>query len=47
MFGQHITGEKNYTRELRALISLELWFRIFVDSDDAFSTLVHGEQVDI
>ncbi|MDX9902147.1 MAG: asparagine synthase (glutamine-hydrolyzing) [Aliarcobacter sp.] len=26
---KHITGEKDYTRELRAIVSLELWFREF------------------
>lgn len=38
MFGQHIAGKKNFTRELRALISLEIWFRIFVDFDVDIST---------
>lgn len=27
----HISGEKDYTRELRAIVNLELWFRIFQD----------------
>lgn len=26
---EHITGEKNHTREIRALISFELWLRLF------------------
>lgn len=27
----HVSGQANYTRELRALVSLELWFQQFVD----------------
>lgn len=33
MIAMHLAGTANYTRQLRALISLELWFRIFVDAD--------------
>lgn len=33
MIATHLAGTANYTRQLRALISLELWFRIFVDAD--------------
>jgi len=33
MLQAHIAGEENYTRQLRALISLEIWFRIFIDQD--------------
>lgn len=33
MLQAHISGTGNYTRQLRALISLEIWFRIFVDRD--------------
>tara|TARA_Y100001960_G_C14782785_1_gene888143 strand:+ start:10675 stop:12429 length:1755 start_codon:yes stop_codon:yes gene_type:complete len=29
MIDEHIAGEANYTRELRALISIEIWFRTF------------------
>ncbi len=29
----HISGTANHTRQLRALISLEIWFRLFVDED--------------
>ena len=29
----HIGGRANHTREVRALISLELWFRLFIDQD--------------
>lgn len=27
----HISGKANYTRQLRAIVNLELWFRIFID----------------
>lgn len=33
MLQSHIAGTGNYTRQLRALISLEIWFRLFVDRD--------------
>ena len=33
MLGEHLGGTANYTRQLRALISLEIWFRLFVDQD--------------
>ncbi len=33
MLEAHRTGEANYTRELRAMLALELWFRIFIDRD--------------
>ncbi|MFY0622841.1 MAG: asparagine synthase (glutamine-hydrolyzing) [Pelagimonas sp.] len=36
MLTQHVAGEANYTRQLRALISTELWFRLFVDQDADF-----------
>ena len=29
----HTSARKNYTRQLRALISLEIWFRLFIDKD--------------
>ncbi|ABI46358.1 asparagine synthase (glutamine-hydrolyzing) [Synechococcus sp. CC9311] len=29
----HTSARKNYTRLLRALISLEIWFRLFIDQD--------------
>jgi len=29
MIDKHMSGEKNYTREIRALMALELWFRVF------------------
>ncbi len=38
MLAAHITGERNYTRQLRALISLEIWFRLFVDGDELQQT---------
>ncbi|WP_339741807.1 asparagine synthase (glutamine-hydrolyzing) [uncultured Rubinisphaera sp.] len=33
MHEQHIAGEANYTRQIRAMISLEIWFRIFIDRE--------------
>lgn len=33
MIHAHVAGTANYTRQLRALFSLELWFRLFVDRD--------------
>lgn len=33
MLQAHIAGHANHTRKLRALISLEIWFRIFIDQD--------------
>ncbi|MDG1462972.1 MAG: asparagine synthase (glutamine-hydrolyzing) [Gammaproteobacteria bacterium] len=33
MINNHIAGTHNNTRQLRALISLEIWFRLFVDRD--------------
>jgi asparagine synthase (glutamine-hydrolysing) len=33
MITAHIAGTANYTRQLRALISLEIWYRLFVDAD--------------
>ncbi len=35
MVESHINGRANYTRQVRALISLEIWFRLFVDRDPA------------
>ncbi len=31
MINDHIIGKKNLTRELRAIVNLELWFREFID----------------
>ena len=31
MINDHITGKKNLTRELRAIVNLELWLREFID----------------
>jgi len=31
LLDEHRTGSANYTRELRSLLALELWFRIFID----------------
>ena len=33
MLASHIQGTANFTRQLRALISLEIWFRLFIDRD--------------
>lgn len=33
MWDSHVSGKANFTRQLRALISLELWFRLFIDRD--------------
>ncbi|HDZ39944.1 MAG TPA: asparagine synthase (glutamine-hydrolyzing) [Marinobacter sp.] len=33
MISSHIAGTQNNTRQLRALISLEIWFRLFIDND--------------
>jgi asparagine synthase (glutamine-hydrolysing) len=33
MLDTHREGTHNYTRQLRALISLEIWFRLFIDRD--------------
>lgn len=35
LLDQHIAGKANHTRLLRALISLEIWFRLFIDRDEA------------
>lgn len=32
MMSEHVAGRKNHTRELRALVALELWMRIFIDT---------------
>ncbi len=39
MLAAHLSGTANYTRQLRALISLELWFRLFIDQDDALRAI--------
>jgi glycosyltransferase involved in cell wall biosynthesis len=31
ILNEHIDGTKDYTRELRAIVNLELWFREFMD----------------
>ncbi|MDH2239847.1 asparagine synthase (glutamine-hydrolyzing) [Pigmentiphaga sp. GD03639] len=33
MVEAHLAGKENHTRQLRALISLEIWSRLFIDSD--------------
>ena len=33
MISEHAAGVHNHTRLLRALISLEIWFRLFIDAD--------------
>ncbi len=43
-FENHCLGKENYTREIRALIALEIWFRIFIDDGmqdlDSLGTLI-------
>lgn len=34
LISEHSFGEKNHTREIRALLALEIWFRIFIDNPD-------------
>lgn len=38
MLDAHIAGRANYTRQLRAVISLEIWYRLFVDADSSYLT---------
>ena len=33
MIKDHINGARNYTREIRALMAIEIWFRVFVDGE--------------
>ncbi len=33
MLNSHLAGTENHTRILRALVAIELWFRIFIDRD--------------
>ncbi len=35
MIADHAAGRANHTRQIRALISLEIWFRLFIDQDPA------------
>ncbi|MCP5074558.1 MAG: asparagine synthase (glutamine-hydrolyzing) [Rhodobacteraceae bacterium] len=43
MIEAHIAGTQNFTRQLRALISLEIWYRLFVDEDPDWITKAgHG-----
>lgn len=35
MIEQHVSGSHNHTRALRALVALELWYRLFVDGEAA------------
>jgi asparagine synthase (glutamine-hydrolysing) len=45
MLESHISGRANYTRQLRALISLEIWFRLFIDQDPEWlSRAKHGDE---
>ena len=37
LFAEHQDGRRNHTRELRALIALELWMRIFMDGTLEYS----------
>ena len=33
MLNKHQSGEDNFTREIRALIAIEMWFRLFLDAE--------------
>lgn len=44
MLEAHIAGEANYTRQLRALISLEIWFRLFIDRDPELLNIAKQEK---
>jgi len=43
LLDNHIAGAANHTRILRALISLEIWFRLFVDRDPAMLAAAQGK----
>lgn len=43
MLESHLAGTANYTRQLRALISLEIWFRLFVDQDEHWISLAQTQ----
>jgi len=34
MIDAHIASKENHTRALRALVAIELWFQIYIDSSD-------------
>ncbi len=38
----HVSGVSNYTREIRALMALEIWFRVFIDGDDVSSDFLRS-----
>lgn len=42
MLEAHISGQANYTRQLRALISMEIWFRLFIDQDPEWQGKAHA-----
>lgn len=42
LLAEHVSGAANNTRILRALISLEIWFRLFVDRDPAILEAAQG-----
>ncbi len=43
MLDAHVAGAANYTRQLRALISLEIWFRLFIDQDEHWIALANNQ----
>ena len=43
MLQEHLEGVSNYTRQLRAVVSLEIWFRLFVDQDSSWLKLATVE----
>ena len=34
LLNQHITGKVNRTRQLRLLVAIEIWLRIYIDPSD-------------
>ncbi len=42
MIDQHVGGYANRTRELRALLALELWFNMFIDTKQVMKTSEFG-----
>lgn len=40
LFESHCKGSENYTREIRALMAMEIWLRIFMDEDG--TEVFHG-----
>jgi asparagine synthase (glutamine-hydrolysing) len=47
MVNTHIAGTENNTRQLQALISLEIWFRLFIDRDPDMLVQADRQATDI